>query len=711
MTNAVLGLTVHSEQAAAAAVDLDKLTASAGRAEASTQRLAASSRAADTATGQLAQALASESAALGAIERAAGLAAAATGRVGSAANAASLSMGAGSMNVANLAAQFQDVAVTSAMAMHPLQIALQQGTQISAVLGPMGASGALKALGTAFMSVISPVSLVTIGLVGLVAAGLQMVDWAWVAESALNAVADVLVPIAPYAAAAAAGLALFYSPAIIGGIATVTMALVGLARQAVITGAALVAANPVGALALGFAAAVTAAVIFRDELARILGRDIVQDAHNAVNWIIGAFVGGFETIRATWAILPAVIGDVVVQAAQAAVNGVTEMINNSRAQIIQFLTWVGSVATVIPGVGPSATGVAGLLANTGPLTAPAIPNPNAGVAALAGSIGSNAMNDAMSVDYLGQGIDLIQRSASGAADALRNLASGIGESGEASDKAAKEAKRQAEAYQDLTRSAEQFIAGQQLAAQTLGMSREAANRLRYEQDMLNKAANDNIALTAAQRQEIAGLAAEMAATEEATRRLTEIYNLGKETFSGFFSDIKSGLQEGKTFWETFGNAAVNALDKIADRALSMAANGIFDMIFGSLMGGFGGGGTMGAFGRSASTPLGYGGTNGIYLGSFASGGSGVIPGSGPTDSVLAMARVTPGEAYAFGPAAERGGTGASSGAEGGVSVVRIELGDGLKAEIRQEARGIAIQAVQANEKNRKSYWKDGGNPI
>lgn len=76
-------------------------------------------------------------------------------------------------STANLAAQFQDIAVTSAMGMSPLQIALQQGTQISAVLGPMGAAGAVRSLGAAFLSIVNPVSLVTIGLVAAAAAALQ----------------------------------------------------------------------------------------------------------------------------------------------------------------------------------------------------------------------------------------------------------------------------------------------------------------------------------------------------------------------------------------------------------------------------------------------------------------------------------------------------------------------------------------------------------
>ncbi|MDX0997069.1 tail length tape measure protein [Sinorhizobium medicae] len=75
---------------------------------------------------------------------------------------------------ANIAAQFQDIAVTSAMGMNPLQIALQQGTQLSSVLGTMGnGRQAVAGLAAAFTSLISPVSLVTIGLVAGGAAAIQ----------------------------------------------------------------------------------------------------------------------------------------------------------------------------------------------------------------------------------------------------------------------------------------------------------------------------------------------------------------------------------------------------------------------------------------------------------------------------------------------------------------------------------------------------------
>ncbi len=118
--------------------------------------------------------------------------------------------GASTFNTANLAAQFQDIAVTSAMGMSPLQIALQQGTQLSAVLGPMGAAGAVKSLGAAFLSVINPVSLLTLGVVGVGAAALQyfgsMASSAKTSDDAIKQHADTIESIKDAYGVASEGL-------------------------------------------------------------------------------------------------------------------------------------------------------------------------------------------------------------------------------------------------------------------------------------------------------------------------------------------------------------------------------------------------------------------------------------------------------------------------------------------------------------------------
>ena len=144
----------------------------------------------------------------------------------------------------------------------------------------------------------------------------------------------------------------------------------------------------------------------------------------------------------------------------------------------------------------------------------------------------------------------------------------------------------------IAEGAREFIAAQQLEAQTLGMSAEAAARLRHEHELLNQAKAAGIPLTAQQREELKRLAAQMASAEESTRQLKEIHETGREAFRGFFQEVNQGLREGRDVWQTFGDAAVNALNKISDKLLDMAAQELFDNAFGGKGGVSGGGGGL-----------------------------------------------------------------------------------------------------------------------
>lgn len=96
-------------------------------------------------------------------------------------------------NSSNMLAQFQDIAVTAAMNMNPLLIALQQGTQLQYILANSNAP--MKDFVAGLKSAFSMAGLLAIGLTGLVAALIQMVDWSKVGEVAvkgLTAVFDVL---------------------------------------------------------------------------------------------------------------------------------------------------------------------------------------------------------------------------------------------------------------------------------------------------------------------------------------------------------------------------------------------------------------------------------------------------------------------------------------------------------------------------------------
>lgn len=235
-----------------------------------------------------------------------------------------------------------------------------------------------------------------------------------------------------------------------------------------------------------------------------------------------------------------------------------------------------------------------------------------------------------------------------------------------------------DAYGDLIRGAREFIDAKNLEIQTLGMASEAAARLRHEQELLNKAANDNIALSPTMRAEIAGIAQEMAATEERARSLTETYNFGKGVFQGVFSDLRQGLKEGKSLWESLGNAALNALDKIAEKAMNMAAEGIWNMIFGAFTGGGmggGGGGILGGIGK---------------LFSFDGGGS---TGSGPRSGGMDgkggfLAMLHPQETVVDHTKPANTNTAPQK------SVVELKLSPELVAKILNEAAGQSVKISQ-----------------
>lgn len=101
-----------------------------------------------------------------------------------------------SFQTANLAAQLQDIAVQLRGGTNPFTIALQQGTQISAVLGGMGARGAVSALGGAFASLVNPVSLATIAIISLGGAAVQYFSQLFTdsdkSEKALKEQADLI---------------------------------------------------------------------------------------------------------------------------------------------------------------------------------------------------------------------------------------------------------------------------------------------------------------------------------------------------------------------------------------------------------------------------------------------------------------------------------------------------------------------------------------
>jgi hypothetical protein len=117
--------------------------------------------------GQLGAAARASATGLAAAGRAAEVNAAAARKVSSANRLAAGSMG-------NLVAQGNDVITMLVAGQNPMQLAFQQGTQITQVIGPLGAAGAFRALGGAVLSMLSPINLITIGALAATAA---VVNW------------------------------------------------------------------------------------------------------------------------------------------------------------------------------------------------------------------------------------------------------------------------------------------------------------------------------------------------------------------------------------------------------------------------------------------------------------------------------------------------------------------------------------------------------
>ncbi|QFY60370.1 hypothetical protein FZ934_07950 [Rhizobium grahamii] len=142
----------------------------------------------------------------------------------------------------------------------------------------------------------------------------------------------------------------------------------------------------------------------------------------------------------------------------------------------------------------------------------------------------------------------------------------------------KDLEARGKAYDDIIAKAQQFVAEQGLEADALGMTEQAAAKLRYEQELLNAAKEAGIQLNPAQVNSLKELAANMAEAEARTRQLgksqeeaaqkaAELANAGKEIVGGFVSDLIHGVSA--------ADALRNALARVADTMLSSALDQLF----------------------------------------------------------------------------------------------------------------------------------------
>lgn len=177
------------------------------------------------------------------------------------------------------------------------------------------------------------------------------------------------------------------------------------------------------------------------------------------------------------------------------------------------------------------------------------------------------------------------------------------------------------ALANLLDESKKYVEQQEMEQQAVLLGAEAAAKLRFEYEMLQKAKAQGITVDPAV---ISDSASAMARAAQKTSDMKQMADLGKSAFVGFFTSINQGLQQGQSLWQAFGNAGLNALNMIASKLMEMAATKLFESAFGGSGGGGGGGflggilsGIFGGGGATASS-----GASGILAGITAGGGIG-----------------------------------------------------------------------------------------
>ncbi|WP_146175672.1 hypothetical protein [Agrobacterium pusense] len=521
-----------------------------------------------------------------------------------------------------------------------------------------------------------------LGFVGALAPALVVVGNGFeVVAAGMRSATQILPAIAEHAAVAAAALGLMAAPAIVASITGLTVAIgTGLVGAVKALGAVIVA-NPIGALVVGIAAAVTAVYHFRDEIQKAIGVDVVGIAKRAGNLVIGSFVAAYEDIKFLWGSFPSIISAAVIGAANAVIRTVNDMVSKVQAKINDMISGINSI-----------TGAGLELLNTGPALRE-IENKAAQRVADAVNERGTRVQAAMTKDWIGSVGEAFKVSTPAVLDfgkavgaANKQLAAGTSGSG------GKKGKTDAESYAEIIDKANRRIATLKAEQQAIGLTEEAAAELRYQTDLLNMAQQRGIELSSAQKSELSGLASAMAGIEVATEKMRDALDFAKDATNGFLSDFRQGLENGKGWWSSFGDAALNVISKIADRIQTKLVDVLFS-----------GGGSSGGSG---------GLLGGLFKGlfskvpGFATGGTILPGGSGGIDSQLVMFRKSPTERVDI---TKPGQSLSSASVQGGTSSLVVSLSPDLEARVLDKAANQSVRIVKASESAQKDYYRNGGN--
>lgn len=181
-------------------------------------------------------------------------------------------------------------------------------------------------------------------LVPIMAASAQsLADWAaksGLAHSAGAALDTVLGNIEVAALTTGSALLFAFGPTLLTAVQTTTTAIgVGLVGAVTAVNAAVLA-NPITA---AFVAAGAAAFVFRDEIKKVFGVDVVAFAKKASNFILNSFRAAYRDIKFVWRNLPDVLGAAAVAAANSVIGELNRTIVETKKEINLLIRFANKV--------------------------------------------------------------------------------------------------------------------------------------------------------------------------------------------------------------------------------------------------------------------------------------------------------------------------------------------------------------------------------
>lgn len=537
---------------------------------------------------------------------------------------------------ANLAAQFQDIGVQLASGTSPLTVALQQGTQISAVLGESkgGAAGAVKSLGAAFASVVSPISLATIGIIALGGAAIQyvagMVSDTETLDDRLKIHADLIKQIKDAYGEAAEGLEDYakQSTAVLevqtrASILKLQDDLTKLSKtlsRSLMQSPTLLPTNPTAGIMEVDTSSVDQAVpkyqAFADAIRKLQdeaknGEPNVRAFQAAISAIANANQSDKEIQK--------LAGELLAMSQQA--YDVENALNTARRAI-------GLIGDVAAGQVGSVKELKNALSDLARIGLPSTGEFRAEEAYKRALENARTPGERAQVDnaYLEAQQRLRDRESEEAAEKARREAERKSE--QAARRAASDAERKREAYAQEITDIQNATRALELEFEMRGKSNVEREKARTIMQVENALQREGVTLSGEQRATVEQLAESYAQMseklKEANATQQELQQLASSTLKGFVSD----LMDGASAADALQNALKRVGDRLLDLALDSALKGIFGgaggggNIFSSLLGGLTGK-------RAAGGPVQSGGTylvgeNGPELVQFGRNGT-VIP--------------------------------------------------------------------------------------